>query len=582
MPNPFARAGLTGALCVALAVLVVVQARTERLATGEQRVLKPGYAVGDIAISNPKVCDFRVLGDRTQVMLIANGVGFTTLTLWDQRGVKRDEVTIEVISAQMAKLMADLVELVRPYPNVTVSTLGPRIVLGGTVNSKQDLDTVRALAQGAGGALCTVTLAGGGQPATPAGAPAPRFVPDPTPTSTPPAPAQPVTAGTASVVRDPTPPPPTRQPVNKAPTPVPLGGGAGQTGVSAPAAAAPPPVAVPAAAAPPPPNVVSGTRPSPPPAPAAASPSAAVTAPAPGTQGEGSIEYLVAIYESPSTAPPPEVAGPQGKRLYQARLRTEPGREVRQTITVGGTQNADPAQMRGLSLALTPRVRGEVIDSTLVFDTNLPIGRYEQKDPVWLRSQVRVSGANGVTQYVTEQALAAAAKPTGAAPPASGGPSPATRAAGAAVKDGVSTATRAVPGSQYVPSLGGLFGGGRQELGPAQGPADTAAAGDHAGHRRADRAGSRARRGDDDVSIGPGGKLTLVAGASGGCGATTVALNLAAGAAAVCGRALAARRRPLPCACLRVRRESASSAPAPRASSRRCWRSSRPRCSPAT
>ena len=493
MRNRFARAALTGALCVGLAVFVTGDTRTERLATGEQRVLKPGYAIGDIAISNPKVCDFRVLGDRTQVMLVANGVGFATLTLWDQRGAKRDEVTIEVISAQVAKLMADLVALVKPYPNVTISTLGPRIVVGGTVNTRQDLDTVRALAQGAGNALCTVALAGGGETAAPAAAPTPRAVPDPTPRSVPdptprsvpdpaprfvpdPAPvtpppaaaqpvtAQPVTAGTASVVRDPTPPPATRTPVNKAPTPVPLGGAAGQPGVSAPAAAVPPPVAVPAVTAPPPPNVVlappppavvTGTRPSPAPAPAAT----AAVAPAPGTVGDGAIEYVIALYESPSSAPPPEVAGPQGKRLLEARLRTDPGREVRQTIAVGGKQSANPALMRGLSIALTPRVRGDAIDSTLVFDTNLPIGRYDQKNPVWLRSQVRVSGANGATQYVTEQTLAAAAKPTGTPPPSPSGSSGGARAAGAAINDGVSTATRAVPGSRYVPSLGGLFGG---------------------------------------------------------------------------------------------------------------------------
>jgi hypothetical protein len=481
MPSPFARAVLTGALCIGLAALALGATSTERMATGEQRVLKPGYAVGDIAISNPKVCDFRVLANRTQVMLIANGVGFTTLTMWDQRGVKRDEVTIEVISAQMAKLITDLAELVRPYPNVTISTLGPRIVIGGTVTTRQEFDIVRALAQGAGGALCTVTIAGGGQPPAPAGTPAPaatpapRFVPDPAPATAPPAASQPGTTGTASVVRDPTPPPATRNPVNTGPTPVPLGTGTGQTGVSTPAAAAPPPVAVPAATAPPPPNVVTGTSPSPPPLPAPpplpppparpapATPAAPAAAmPPPGTVGEGTIEYFVAIYESPSSGPPPEVAGPQGKRLLEARLRTDPGREVRQTITVGQTQNADPAVMRGLSIALTPRVRGDVIESTLVFDTNLPIGSYEQKkDPVWLRSQIRVSGVNGATQYITEHALAAAAKPTGAAPPPpSRGGGAGSKVVGAAVNDGVSTATRSLPGSQYVPSLGGLFGGG--------------------------------------------------------------------------------------------------------------------------
>ena len=42
MPSPFARAVLTGALCIGLAALALGATSTERMATGEQRVLKPG------------------------------------------------------------------------------------------------------------------------------------------------------------------------------------------------------------------------------------------------------------------------------------------------------------------------------------------------------------------------------------------------------------------------------------------------------------------------------------------------------------------------------------------------------------
>jgi hypothetical protein len=113
-------------------------------------------------------------------------------------------------------------------------------------------------------------------------------------------------------------------------------------------------------------------------------------------------------------------------------------------------------------------VRGTVIDSTVVFDTNLPLGRYEQsKDPVWLRSQLRISAPSGDTRYVTEQALAAAAKPTGAAPatPSGGGTGSAAGskiadAANKAARDKLEREARSLPGSSYIPSLGGLFGGG--------------------------------------------------------------------------------------------------------------------------
>ena len=75
-------------LCAAAIVLlagrvpaVVAQAgesqEPTRLLTGEQKVLRPGYAIGNIAIGDPKVCDFKILPGGLEVMLLAKGQGET-------------------------------------------------------------------------------------------------------------------------------------------------------------------------------------------------------------------------------------------------------------------------------------------------------------------------------------------------------------------------------------------------------------------------------------------------------------------------------------------------------------------------
>lgn len=419
--------------------------RTERLISGEQKTFAPGYAVGDIAISNPAVCDFRVVSNRRELLLIATGAGFATLTIWDQKGVKRDEMAIEVVSREQAKLMSDLLELIRPYSDVSVKSLGSRIVLAGTVNSAQELEAIRTIAGADSRILSTVTVKG----AAPQAETPPRPVPIPSgadTAATPTRPASPALPTTPSIVVDPAPPPPNR-PIVNAPAPVPL----------APAATSnpntPPPAAVVAAPAPPPPNIapVDATR----------LPSRPGTTPAGAPAESVSIEYQIEIYESPATAPPPEVMGPQGTRLFSGRLIASPGTEAQQVVTVGDKPSS-PAAMKGIRVAVTPTISGSAIQSAVVIDTNLPVGQYaQQKTPVWLRSQLAITSASGQKRYITEADLARVATPTGA-PPAStntGGSGAGGRLAATAADAGASAVSSAT-GVGYIPSLGGLFGGG--------------------------------------------------------------------------------------------------------------------------
>jgi len=413
---------------LALAWPVQAQTRSERLVIGEQRTFKPGYAVGDIAISNPSVCDYRVMSGRREVMLIANGEGFTTLTVWDQRSVKRDEVGIEVVSREYAKLMGDLADLLRPYPGITIKRLGSRIVLAGTVGSAGELENVKTIASAVDNLVLTVTVRGD------AAAPD-RPAPDA------------ATPETSRAVPHPAPPPPARRPAPNAPEPVPLRPAPPAQAAPIPQATPSTAVAVPAPAAPPPPNVTTGTG-------ARTAPPANLDVPV----GTGSIEYLVEIYESPSSAPPPEAVGPQGTRLYMARLRTGVGREVRQFVNVGPKTAKPP---RGISLGLTPRVQGSDIQTVAVVDTNLPVGPYEQKqDPVWLRCTVNFTVSAGQTRFVNEQELASSATPTGAPPSESSGSGTGAKVADVAVGVGQGIATANVPGASYIPSFGGIFGGG--------------------------------------------------------------------------------------------------------------------------
>ncbi len=174
-------------------------------------------------------------------------------------------------------------------------------------------------------------------------------------------------------------------------------------------------------------------------------------------QSSASVEWAVEIYESPTSAPPPDVAGPQGKKLFAGTLRAPLGQELRQFIPVGN-QGKNASQVRGISILLSSKPADAGFETRLTVDTNLPFGQYDQKkDPVWLRAHTTWSAAAGAKEFITESTLASTIAPTVAPATTSTEPSIAREAAGVAADAGVDAAAARIPGGSYIPSVGGLF-----------------------------------------------------------------------------------------------------------------------------
>jgi hypothetical protein len=463
--------GRAVAIVVVLACVVpAAQAQTAQaqspiaMLTGDQRTLAPGYAIGNIAIGDPKVCDFKMLPGRREVMLVAKGQGHTLLTLWDQQGAKRAEIEIDVTSREVAKLKADLVEVLRPYPGVQVGSLGNRLALTGTVDTLAELQAVKAIAQAAGGVQSLVTsreadTSRSARPAAAAPASPPARTPTPRPISPGTATPVPLGAGSGGGSTTPTTPGSTMPRSEPLPAPaaaVPVTGAVGQAPSTAPAplAGAPGPAAVPN---PPPPNVAPAGVPMPTPvAPTTGrQPSARPTAAGANT---ARVEYEIELIETSASAPPPEVMGPQGRSLFRTRVSATPGTEVRQFIAAEGAPSpAGAGALTGISIGIRPTVDGGGrVRTSLVVDTNLPIGRVTAtKAPAtWSRAQLDFSVSAGETRYVTERELGALFKPYSvAADPASG-----TQTGGRA--GGGARVTPPLTGEEarIARTLGGLFG----------------------------------------------------------------------------------------------------------------------------
>jgi Flp pilus assembly secretin CpaC len=121
--------------------------REVRLLVGDQFVLEPGFAVGDISVADPQVADYRVRPGRRAILLLGIGSGRTRLILWRQDGKTRSEVELVVETREQAEAENKLRVLLRDFPSVKVERVGSSLVVSGTVSSEDDLALIERMAQ---------------------------------------------------------------------------------------------------------------------------------------------------------------------------------------------------------------------------------------------------------------------------------------------------------------------------------------------------------------------------------------------------------------------------------------------------
>ena len=124
--------------------------REVRLLVGDQFVLEPGFAVGDIAVGDPAIADFRMRPGRRAVLLLGVGEGRTKLILWDQSGKGRTEVELIVETREQAQAEAKLRILLRDFPSVRMERVGSGLVVSGSVSSEDDLALIERMAASTG------------------------------------------------------------------------------------------------------------------------------------------------------------------------------------------------------------------------------------------------------------------------------------------------------------------------------------------------------------------------------------------------------------------------------------------------
>ena len=129
-------------ICAALFAVqssaVIAALPAQNLLKGSSSTIDVDYEIGDVAIADPKVCDYVIGKSRKQVYLNPREAGRTTLTMWDAGGTKRDEVPITVFTTTVSEVLKQAKDQFGSLEGIGIELKGNRIVLKGEVIDPED------------------------------------------------------------------------------------------------------------------------------------------------------------------------------------------------------------------------------------------------------------------------------------------------------------------------------------------------------------------------------------------------------------------------------------------------------------
>lgn len=79
----------------------------QSLTRGDSVTIDTSYAIGDVAVTDPHILDFFVKEGRNAVYINAKSEGFSTLTLWDDKGNVQDVIPVTVYGASTQGILEE-------------------------------------------------------------------------------------------------------------------------------------------------------------------------------------------------------------------------------------------------------------------------------------------------------------------------------------------------------------------------------------------------------------------------------------------------------------------------------------------
>lgn len=109
----------------------------------QSQVMNINGGISRIAIANPSIADVTVISGQ-QLLIVAKGVGSTSLYVWDNSGSRHD-YTVVITDQDIGT--GDAIQHIIGYPGVKVDKIGGKILLTGEVKDQEQQQRAEAIAK---------------------------------------------------------------------------------------------------------------------------------------------------------------------------------------------------------------------------------------------------------------------------------------------------------------------------------------------------------------------------------------------------------------------------------------------------
>ena len=130
-------------IVVSLVVIVhsmpaLASVRNQVLIKGQSDTFTVDYEIGDVAVADPKVCDYLVGKGRRSIYINAKGSGETSITLWDAGGVERDNFSIKVVTTTLKDILDRVKRTYGNLDGVDIEIRNGRVEVNGEIVDPYD------------------------------------------------------------------------------------------------------------------------------------------------------------------------------------------------------------------------------------------------------------------------------------------------------------------------------------------------------------------------------------------------------------------------------------------------------------
>jgi hypothetical protein len=120
-------------LLMVTAAFAAAEGTKEYLVVNNPRIKKVSYSIGNITVGNPEIVNFKADRPKNQITLLPKQTGSTLLLIYDDRGVQRDAIELNVYPSDPERLLQQIKQLLVDVEGITITRMDEKIVIDGDV-----------------------------------------------------------------------------------------------------------------------------------------------------------------------------------------------------------------------------------------------------------------------------------------------------------------------------------------------------------------------------------------------------------------------------------------------------------------